>query len=196
MDNGLNSLSSPLKSSLNRPPTLMDPKKVRVRFGIRVVAFLLIFGGIVGIIASVQMSTHLMHEHLPVRMVVGALSVTVFGWSALKGIDLWRGKPSGYRWAKLLFILQIPAFCISRLTYEFSTGVSARILFGNSNRRIGADIGSSLNFLLSPEPLGWMLGTNLVAVVVTIYLFAVTHQRQKQGNTLYAIGTPRSIDAT
>ena len=97
----------------------------------------------------------------------------VFGWGALKGIDLWRGKPSGYQWARILFALQIPAFSVARSSYEFSTGASARVLFGNSNRRFGTDIGSSLNFQISPEPQGRMLGINFVAVLVLIYLLMV-----------------------
>jgi hypothetical protein len=106
----------------------------------------------------------------PNGMIVPALSIAVFGWCVFQGVQLWRGKPSAYKWAKILFAMQIPGFCVSRLTYEFSTGISARIMLGNSNRRFGADIGSSLNFLISPEPLGWMLGINLVAIAALAYL--------------------------
>ena len=94
-----------------------------------------------------------------------------FGWGAFKGIALWRGKPSGYRWARILFALQIPAFSIGRLSYEFSTGISARVLFGHSNRQFMADIGSSLNFLISPEPQGWMLGINISVALIRLYSF-------------------------
>jgi len=62
---------------------------------------------------------------------------------------------------------------------ELSTGMSARVLFGHSHRRFGADIGSSLNLLISPEPPGWMLGINMFAVIVVIYLVTVTrHNKQ------------------
>jgi hypothetical protein len=43
-------------------------------------------------------------------------------------------------------------------------------MFGNSNRRFGADIGSSFNLLFSPGTVGWMLGVNIVAVAVLTYL--------------------------
>ena len=133
---------------------MSDIVNIATRYGVRFVSFLLIAGGILGMLASVQMTDHFAHEHRPYRVLIAVLSVPVFSWCIVKGVDLWRGKPSGYWWAKLLFALQIPAVCVSRLTYEFSTGMSARILFGHSNRRFGADIGSSLNLLLSPEPLG------------------------------------------
>src|SRR5262245_49190708 len=141
----------------------------------RFISFLLVAGAILGVLASLQVITHFAHEHVLHRLIVAVLSLPVFAWCAVKGVDLWSGKPAGYRWAKLLFAFQIPAFCGSRLTYECSTGMSARIMFGHTNRRFGADIGSSLNLLISPEPLGWMLGVNLLALVVVIYLFLVTH---------------------
>jgi hypothetical protein len=159
--------------------TMSGMGKTGTRFGERFVSFILIAGGILGMIASVQMTAHFAHEHRLSRSVVAVISVPVFAWCILKGADLWRGKPSGYRWARALFLMQIPAVCISRFTYEFSTGMSARILFGHSNRRFGADIGSSLNLLISPEPPGWMLGINIVAVLVTIYLFTVTRHGKR-----------------
>jgi hypothetical protein len=55
--------------------------------------------------------------------------------------------------------------------------MSARVLFGHSNRRFGADIGSSLNFLISPEPLGWMLGINIVAGAVVLYLWTISRHK-------------------
>jgi len=67
----------------------------------------------------VQMIVHFAHEHHLYRVTVAVISIPVFAWCVLKGVDLWRGKPSGNRWAKLLFVLQIPAVCVSRLTYEF-----------------------------------------------------------------------------
>jgi hypothetical protein len=153
---------------------MSDMGNIATRYGAKFVSVLLIAGGVLGILASVQMTVHFAHEHRLYRVAVALISIPVFAWCILKGIDLWRGKPSGYRWAKLLFLLQIPAVCLSRLTYEFSTGISARVVFGHSTRRFGADIGSSLNLLISPEPLGWMLGINVLAVVVVVYLFWVT----------------------
>jgi len=67
----------------------------------------------------VQKIVHFAHEHHLYRVTVAVISIPVFAWCVLKGVDLWRGKPSGNRWAKLLFVLQIPAVCVSRLTYEF-----------------------------------------------------------------------------
>jgi hypothetical protein len=120
---------------------------------------------------AVSLIKYFAHQQQPYHIIVPAISIVVFAWGVCKGISLWRGKPSGYKWAKILFALQIPVFSLGRLSYEYSTGFSARIMIGHTNRHVGGDIGSSLNFLISPEALGWMLGINLVAVAVLIYLF-------------------------
>src|SRR5690348_2415472 len=98
---------------------MSDIGKIAPRYGVRFVSFLLMAGGILGILASVQMTDHFAQEHRPYRVLIAVLSVPVFSWCIVKGVDLWRGKPSGYWWAKLMFALQIPAVCFSRLTYEF-----------------------------------------------------------------------------
>lgn len=150
-----------------------------VRYGARFVSFLMIAGAMLGILSSVFLAPRLAQEHRPYRVAVAVVSVAVFAWAAVKGIDLWRGKPGGYRWAKVLFALQIPAVSVARFSYEFSTGMSARVMFGHSNRRFGADIGSSLNLLISPEPQGWMLGINIVAVIVVVYLFMASRSNTR-----------------
>jgi len=158
-----------------------------VRWGARLLVVLLVVGGLLGIAAAIPLIQNFARQGEQLRIIVPALSIPVFGWCIWTGINLWRGLASGYRWATILFALQIPAVCISRVTYEFSTGFSARVLFGNSTRQFGANIGSSLNFLISPEPLGWMLGINLIAVAAVAYLLiasrrtSVRHLAEDQG---------------
>ena len=89
--------------------------------------FVLIAGAILGILASVSLAIGFTHQHRPYPSIVPVVSIAVFAWGMLKGIDLWRGKPAGYRWARILFALQIPAFSVAGFSYEFSTGVSGRI---------------------------------------------------------------------
>jgi hypothetical protein len=149
-----------------------------VGHGARLVSSLLIAGGILGVVSSVPLAARFAQEARPYRAGVAAGAIAVFAWCALKGIDLWRGRAGGYRWAEALFALQVPVFSVARLSYEFSTGISCRILFGHSNRRIGADIGSSLNLLVSPEPQGFMFGINIIAVIVFLYLITADPVRR------------------
>jgi hypothetical protein len=155
---------------------MTDSQRLPISYGARFVSVLLMAGGLLGIFVSIQMAVHFAHESRTDRFVVAALSIPLFAWCMPVAVSLWRGNPRGYRWATILFAAQIPAFCISRLTYEFSTGASGRIMFGHSSHRFGANIGSSLNLLVSPEPPGWMVGINLVAIVVVIYLWTLTRR--------------------
>jgi hypothetical protein len=83
---------------------------------------------------------------------------------------VWRGKASGLKWAKLLFAIQVPVFTIERFAYEFSTFFSLRVMIGNTTHHIGGNIGSSSNLNLLPQPLGFLFGINIVAVLVLLYL--------------------------
>src|SRR5215831_13682751 len=100
-----------------------DDSQSRIRYGARFVAFLLIAGGALGIVAAVFLTAAVVQQHQPFRAVTALASAAVFGWGALKGIELWRGRPQGYRWAQILFALQVPAFSVAGFSYEFSTGI-------------------------------------------------------------------------
>src|SRR5262245_8085175 len=71
-------------------------------WGARFISLLLVAGGILGILLAVSLTLNFARQNQPARMIVPVVSVVVFGWAALKGIDLWRGKPSGFKWAKIL----------------------------------------------------------------------------------------------
>jgi hypothetical protein len=101
-----------------------DPR--RADYGVRLIAVLLIAGGILGVVGAVAVTSAFIRDQRPYRAVPAIASMAVFGWGAIKGIDLWRGRPQGYRWAKILFAFQILTFSVAGLSYEFSTGISGR----------------------------------------------------------------------
>jgi len=144
--------------------------KGNVKYGARIIAVFLVAGGLLGIVGLVMMHFHLAHYHQSLPVISSVVSVALFAWGILTGIALWRAMPRGFSWAKILFALQVPVFHVARLTYEFSTGFSFRVMVGNTNRYIGGDIGSSLNFDVSPQSLGFMFGINFVAVIALVYL--------------------------
>src|SRR6266404_3882436 len=117
-----------------------NSSKGNVKYGARIIAVFLIAGGLLGILSLVMMHFHLAQQHLILPVISSVVSLA-------------------------LFALQVPVFHVARLTYEFSTGFSFRVMIGNTNRYIGGDIGSSLNFAVSPQSLGFMFGINLVAVI-------------------------------
>ena len=147
-----------------------NSSKGNVKYGARIIAVFLVVGGLLGILSLVMMHFHLAQQHQSLPVISSVISVALFAWGILTGIALWRATPRGFKWAKILFALQVPVFHVVRLTYEFSTGFSFRVMIGNTNRYIGGDIGSSLNFDVSPQSLGFMFGINIVAVTSLVYL--------------------------
>ena len=167
-----------------------NSRKGNVKYGARIIAVFLVVGGLLGIISLVMMHFHLAQQHQSLPVISSVMSVALFAWSILTGVALWQGTPRGFKWAKILFALQVPVFHVARLTYEFSTCFSFRVMIGNTNRYIGGDIGSSLNFDVSPQSLGFMFGINIVAVIALLYLIRASRPASTEG-----LGRARLVEA-
>jgi hypothetical protein len=94
----------------------------------------------------------------------------LFIWSVIAGIRLWRGEPKGWRWATILFALQVPVLTVPGLSYEFYTGLALKIVGGDVATNVGLDFGANANFYLGTEITGLVYGVNLVAVAALIHL--------------------------
>ena len=153
----------------------------------RIISTFLIIGGLFGFLGTYFLVVHEIRQHQDIRVISTVVSVVLFAASIFGGIELWRGKARGFRFAKILFALQIPVFTVARFTYEYSTFFSLRIMLGNTNRTIGADIGSSGNFHVWAQPVGTMAGINLIAVAVIFCLYTIS----KPANSRSALRDPR-----
>jgi hypothetical protein len=142
----------------------------KTKYVARIIAFFLLAGGVLGLLGSLAAVYHSAQQHQVLAGMSGVLSTALFAWCIPTGAALWRATPNGFKWAKLLFALQVPVFCIARFSYEFSTFFSFRVMIGNTTRHIGGDIGSSSNLNLLPQSLDFLFGINVVAVVVLLYL--------------------------
>jgi hypothetical protein len=142
----------------------------KVVYGARIIAFFLLAGGLLGILNSVLMGFHFAHRQESLRVISAILSAALFAWGILTGVALWRGTLRGFKWAKILFALQVPVFSVARLSYEFSTFFSFRVMAGATNHYIGGNIGSSSNLYVAPQSLGLMFGINIIAVIALLYL--------------------------
>jgi hypothetical protein len=150
------------------------------KFGARIIAFFLLAGGLLGLIGSLLAVYHSAQQHRALAGMSGILSTALFAWCLPAGAALWRTTPNGFKWAKLLFAIQVPVFCIARFSYEFSTFFSLRVMIGNTTRHIGADIGSSSNLNLLPQSLGFLFGINVVAVVALLYLIRASRSASRE----------------
>ena len=140
------------------------------KYGARIIAFFLLAGGLLGLIGSLLAVYHCAQQQRVLAGMSGILSAVLFGWCILTGAALWRTTPTGFKWAKLLFAMQVPVFSVARLSYEFSTFFSFRVMIGNTTHHIGGDIGSSSNLNLLTQSLGFLFGINIVAVLIFLYL--------------------------
>jgi hypothetical protein len=140
------------------------------KYGARIIAFFLLAGGLLGMLGSAMTAYHSVQQHRALAGVSGMLSTALFAWCIPSGAALWRTTPKGFKWAKLLFAMQVPVFSIARFSYEFSTFFSFRLMIGNTTRHIGGDIGSSSNLNLLPQSLGFLFGINIAAVLILLYL--------------------------
>lgn len=144
---------------------------------IKVIAALLILGGIAGIIVSA-----LTWLELSTTNATAGFLVIIFGLSIWVGVNLWRGIPQAYTWSKILFALQIPAITSSGLVYQFYTAVMLCLTFERQpDTKLGLDfqLGSSVNFLVSSNPEHFAVGVNLVALAVLIYLMNMPQSEKK-----------------
>jgi hypothetical protein len=142
----------------------------KARYGTRIVASFLLVGGILGLVGSILGLYHSIQLRQVSAGISGVLSIVLFAWCIPTGLAVWRAKARGLKWAKLLFAIQVPVFTIERFSFEFSTFFSLRVMIGNTTHHIGGDIGSSSNLNLLPQPLGFLFGINIVAVLVLLYL--------------------------
>lgn len=90
-----------------------------MRYGAKIIAFFLVAGGLLGILSSILMGFHFAQQHQNLRVIWAILSVALFAWSILTGVSLWRAMPRGFKWAKLLFALQVPVFSVAMLRMNF-----------------------------------------------------------------------------
>jgi len=139
----------------------------------KLLALMLMVGGVAGV--ALSMAFMVLTVHL-VLIIFGLVFVLVFGWSALKGLDLWKEKPAGYKWARILFAAQIPLFVVPGFSYWFYTGLNMwlTIQYGgpsaSTNVGVQFNLGSALNFYVGYPVESITLGINPIAIGALIYL--------------------------
>lgn len=135
----------------------------------RFLAVLLAVGGVAGIGVSAWMGYTFVQTHWIYILFAGALAA-LFVWSVNAGVRLWRGEPKGWKWATILFALQVPILTVPGLSYEFFTGLAVKIVGGGPELNFAFNFGANANFYLSTETTGLLYGVNVVAILALIYL--------------------------
>jgi hypothetical protein len=149
--------------------------------GDRLLALMLMLGGVVGIGLSVFMGVKYLQVHWLYSILVAAF-LLLFAWSALAGFRLWRGERRGWKWATILFAMQIPILTVPGLSYEYYTGMSFKVAGGHVDKPVTFALGSNANFYLDTRITDLVYGVNLFALAATCYL--ITRRRH------YAVDGP------
>jgi hypothetical protein len=154
--------------------------KSRMGAGIKFLSLLLIVGGAAGVLEGLWGDVQTLRQtglRPSSNLSIIAVFILLFGWCVWVGVALWRGKPHGYKWAKVLFAVQIPIVTVPGFTFSgFYTGLALHLMLSRDppNLRFNFHLQSAIHFLISGEIENVLVGVNLVAVLALIYLFRVT----------------------
>jgi hypothetical protein len=105
-----------------------------------------------------------------IYIVLVAGFLALFAWSTIAGVRLWRGEPKGWKWATILFVLQIPVLTVPGVSYEFYTGLALKIFGGETVHNFGFNLGASVDLNFGTDVTGLIYGVNIVAIAAVIYL--------------------------
>jgi hypothetical protein len=157
--------------------------------GARVLAVVMIIGAVLGIGLSLLMA----YRFVPVHWVYGVLVAAfllLFAWSGVTGLRLWGGDARGWKWAVILFAMQIPVLTIPGLSYEYFTGIALKLMGGNTTQTFTFSLGANASFYLDTAITDLVYGVNLFAVGAVIYLLWARRARGRQQASL-----PNETDA-
>ena len=153
---------------------------------IKLIALLLAIGGIVGVgICGWTCVKLAFYQSQPIFSLATGLLVVfaiIFALCTWTGVDLWRGKPRAYKWARVLFALQIPAITIPGFAYQFYTGMLLLAYWNHGEGKLGADfeLASSFTFTISSRIEDSIVGINLIALAAFIYLLSISQKTPQQ----------------
>lgn len=150
-------------------------ERVPVSIGMKLVALLLMIGGVLGVGLTFWLDLSLVSSGRagvlsPAIAMTGAF-IVLFGWAAWVGRELWVGERRAVRMAGILFAIQVPLLRVPGLIYEWHTGFTVPITVGSGGRfGAGFNLGSSFSFYVLPRIQDFSVGVNLVAVLVLVFL--------------------------
>jgi hypothetical protein len=149
-----------------------------IPLAVRASACLLIISAVLGIYLAAYGAANIVKLGLllplgfPSAFVASLFAISV--WNIMKGIDLWKGKPKGYMWGKILFGLQTPIVCVPGFWYEYSPVLNIRLLLDPAGMGITYAPGPTFGLRFSQDMQCTTIGINLVALAALIYLVSIS----------------------
>lgn len=146
----------------------------------RFLAIVLMAGGVLGAGSSVYGQGRILYQSSPtllrthwMALVPMELFLGLFLWSAIVGVRYWRQEARAWKWAAILFAVQIPITIVPGLRYEYFTGIAVplTIVHFRNSLSIGFSFGSRAAMWVGPGIPDLIYGVNLFACVAVLYLF-------------------------
>lgn len=139
--------------------------------GSKFLALLLTLGGVLGMGLSVYLGYTFVQRHW-VYVVLAVAFLSLFVWTTLTGIRLWRNDSRGWKWGKILFAAQIPVLTVPGFSYEYYSGIAIKVLGGRVDSNYSMELGANANLYLDTRITDLVYGINLFAIGALIYLMA------------------------
>lgn len=160
---------------------MKDQSEPRVTLGLRLVAALLLFGAIVGIVSAGHFLLQLARGQTSGRVGTTVIFLILDGMAGWIGWGLLRGCQEALTRAKIFFLIQVPLWSVAGFAYEFSIGLSFRLMVSWDPRlaeqlqpsralTAGANVGSSFTLDFHNGSPTSLAGINLLALLILIYL--------------------------
>jgi hypothetical protein len=148
------------------------------------IAIVFIGGGIIGVITGLwsEWQTVLRAGITPTwQGLILSVFTLVFALTVWLGIELWGGNRRAYKWAKLVFILQIPKFTFAGIGYYFYTALALFFsveVDSAARANFNFQFGSEIRFLIWPGH--FVMGANLAAIALFIALVKTDPDKQSR----------------
>lgn len=102
-------------------------------------------------------------------LIVAAL-LALFVWSVIVGVRFWRRQGRAWKWAAILFAMQVPILTIPGVHYEYYTGIAVQLLGGHAAKLFNLELGSQASVLFGGAMVDVVYGVNLFAVAAVVFL--------------------------
>lgn len=144
----------------------------------RFLAIVLMAGGALGACLFVFLGGRFLYQLNPsvlgrqwVYAVPLALLLWLFVWSVIVGVRFWRRESRGWKWATILFAMQIPILTVPGLSYTYYTGLAIALVGGRVAKPFSLEFGSQASVWLDPRINDLVYAINLFALAAAVYLF-------------------------
>ncbi len=133
----------------------------------RLVGVLLVFGGGYGLLIVVaSLSSQLSNA----QVFSNILFFLLYVWSVVAGILVIENQSKGWLWAKIIFLMQIPVFKTSLISFKFMVGLSWSADFAAAQVKFRYVSGAEykLDFLVTHS---LSMGINIIALILFLLIW-------------------------